>query len=110
MVFDTVLAVNQAVGEGLKVLVEGANAAMLDIDFGGSTSFIDASSWILTTGLSLCPLPWGHNFRYLSICDIVNLHSWRSVHGTGYPSEEHWFCPWSVQSLHYQSWRRGFAN
>lgn len=38
MVFDTVLAVNQAIGEGRKVLVEGANAAMLDIDFGGSTS------------------------------------------------------------------------
>lgn len=38
MVRDTVHYVNTAVQEGKRVVVEGANAAMLDIDFGkGST-------------------------------------------------------------------------
>lgn len=35
MVCDTVLYVNTAVKEKKTVVVEGANAAMLDIDFGG---------------------------------------------------------------------------
>ena len=34
MVTDTVLLVNQAIKDGKNVVVEGANAAMLDIDFG----------------------------------------------------------------------------
>ena len=34
MVYDTVLYVNKAVRDKKKVVVEGANAAMLDIDFG----------------------------------------------------------------------------
>ena len=34
MVCDTVLYVNKAIAEGKKVVVEGANASMLDIDFG----------------------------------------------------------------------------
>jgi len=34
LVCDTVLYVNSAVKENKKVVVEGANAAMLDIDFG----------------------------------------------------------------------------
>ena len=34
MVKDTVLFVNNAISSEKKVLVEGANAAMLDIDFG----------------------------------------------------------------------------
>ena len=31
---DTVLLVNEAITSGKNVLVEGANAAMLDLDFG----------------------------------------------------------------------------
>lgn len=34
MVRDTVSYLHKAIGDGKKVLVEGANAAMLDIDFG----------------------------------------------------------------------------
>ena len=34
MVCDTVLFVNKAIKEQKRVIVEGANAAMLDIDFG----------------------------------------------------------------------------
>ena len=35
MVVDTVQFLNKAIADGKKVVVEGANAAMLDIDFGG---------------------------------------------------------------------------
>lgn len=34
MIRDTVYYVNQAINDGKRVLVEGANAVMLDIDFG----------------------------------------------------------------------------
>lgn len=34
MVKDTTTLVNQAIKSGKRVLVEGANATMLDIDFG----------------------------------------------------------------------------
>ncbi len=34
MVTDTVLFMNKAIKENKKIVVEGANAAMLDIDFG----------------------------------------------------------------------------
>ena len=34
MVCDTVLLVNDAINDGKTVIVEGANAAMIDIDFG----------------------------------------------------------------------------
>lgn len=41
MVRDTVSYLHKAIGEGKKVLVEGANAAMLDIDFGkGMINFV----------------------------------------------------------------------
>ncbi|KAL5463636.1 hypothetical protein EMCRGX_G032551 [Ephydatia muelleri] len=57
MVFDTVLAVNQAIGEGRKVLVEGANAAMLDIDF-GTYPYVTSSTCTaggVCTGLGIPP-------------------------------------------------------
>src|SRR5699024_6317088 len=36
-IIDTVPFLNKAIREGKKILVEGANATMLDIDFGAST-------------------------------------------------------------------------
>lgn len=36
MVKETVSYLNKAIKQGKKILVEGANAAMLDIDFGNS--------------------------------------------------------------------------
>lgn len=36
LVYDTVSFLDKKINEGKKVLVEGANAAMLDIDFGKS--------------------------------------------------------------------------
>lgn len=35
LVVDTVQFLNKAIAERKKIVVEGANAAMLDIDFGG---------------------------------------------------------------------------
>lgn len=35
LVVDTVQFLNKAMAEGKKIVVEGANASMLDIDFGG---------------------------------------------------------------------------
>ena len=39
MVCDTITYVNKAIKEKKKVIVEGANAAMLDIDFGEKPHF-----------------------------------------------------------------------
>lgn len=44
MVCDTVLYVNEAVRAKKKVVVEGANAAMLDIDFGKMSIFTNRLS------------------------------------------------------------------
>lgn len=40
MVCDTITYVNKAIKEKKKVIVEGANAAMLDIDFGKKDTFV----------------------------------------------------------------------
>ena len=77
MVRDTVLFVNRAISDKKRVLVEGANAAMLDIDFGmllatkihypGSTvSFVSIGTYpyvtssnctvgVVSTGLGIPP-------------------------------------------------------
>lgn len=44
MVRDTVSLVHASLKDGKSVLVEGANAAMLDIDFGSLTQFC-SESW-----------------------------------------------------------------
>lgn len=41
LVFETVSFLDRALKEGRKVLVEGANAAMLDIDFGNTSVLFD---------------------------------------------------------------------
>ena len=43
MIVDSVYEINQALKEGKKVLVEGANAPMLDIDF-GTYPFVTSSN------------------------------------------------------------------
>ena len=39
MVEDTIVHVNKALTSGSRMLIEGANAAMLDIDFGEGNEF-----------------------------------------------------------------------
>ncbi|KAF9405999.1 hypothetical protein HW555_013476 [Spodoptera exigua] len=61
MVRDTVSYLHKAIGEGKKVLVEGANAAMLDIDF-GTYPYVTSSNCSIggvCTGLGLSPLVIG---------------------------------------------------
>ena len=55
MVCDTITYVNKAIKEKKKVIVEGANAAMLDIDFGKKDTFV---SFLRTVGYSGIPLLW----------------------------------------------------
>lgn len=57
MVVDSVLMVNQAYGAGKRILGEGANACMLDIDY-GTYPFVTSSSTTVggvCTGLGLSP-------------------------------------------------------
>jgi len=57
MITDTVLLVNKAYNAGERILVEGANAAMLDIDY-GSYPFVTSSTTTaggVCTGLGLSP-------------------------------------------------------
>jgi adenylosuccinate synthase len=62
MTIDTIAYLNQAIIEGSKeILVEGANATMLDIDFG---IFINTS---LIYNLEI------HLFRYISLCNFIEL-------------------------------------
>ena len=41
LVVDSIALVNEALAAGKRVLVEGANAVMLDIDFGEMFGFLD---------------------------------------------------------------------
>lgn len=47
LVYDTVSFLDKAIREGKKILVEGANAAMLDIDFGKSFSSLELNFILL---------------------------------------------------------------
>lgn len=73
MVRDTVFFLHQAIQEQKKVIVEGANATMLDIDFGIITFF--SHSTVLANFLSFP--------RDIPICDLLQLYSGRGLHGTG---------------------------
>lgn len=54
LVVETVGYLHSALKEGKRILVEGANAAMLDIDFGNNeTSKISVSSWLINEILIL---------------------------------------------------------
>lgn len=57
LVTDTVLLVNKAITDGKKVVIEGANAAMLDIDF-GTYPYVTSSNCtigVVCTGLGIPP-------------------------------------------------------
>ena len=57
MIIDSVQVVNQAYNDGKRIITEGANAAMLDLDF-GTYPFVTSSSTTvggICTGLGLSP-------------------------------------------------------
>lgn len=72
LVTETVYFLDKSLKEGKKVLVEGANAAMLDIDFG---TLIKPSK-NLQTNLIIC-------FRYLSLCNFIKLQCGRCLYRFG---------------------------
>lgn len=62
MVEDTIVSVNKAIHSGAKILIEGANAAMLDIDF-GTYPFVTSSNCGAggaCTGLGVPPTKINH--------------------------------------------------
>lgn len=70
LVVETVGYLHSALKEGKRILVEGANAAMLDIDFGNYT--ILKIMYLMGCKLIkyLFYIMW---YRYISICNIIKL-------------------------------------
>lgn len=84
MVRDTVSYLHKAIGEGKKVLVEGANAAMLDIDF-GTYPYVTSSNCSIggvCTGLGLSPRVIG------DVLGVVKAYTTRVGDGP-FPTELH---------------------
>ena len=83
MIVDSVYEINQALKEGKKVLVEGANAPMLDVDF-GTYPFVTSSSASIggiCTGLGVSPHKIG------TVCGIVKAYTTRVGEGP-FPTEQ----------------------
>lgn len=82
LVYDTVSFLDKKINEGKKVLVEGANAAMLDIDF-GTYPYVTSSNCTVggvSTGLGISPLRIG------SIVGVVKAYTTRVGDGP-FPTE-----------------------
>ncbi|XP_066154753.1 adenylosuccinate synthetase [Euwallacea fornicatus] len=82
LVYDTVSFLDKAIREGKTVLVEGANAAMLDIDF-GTYPYVTSSNCTVggvCTGLGISPLRIG------SIIGVVKAYTTRVGDGP-FPTE-----------------------
>lgn len=88
MVRDAVYYMYESLhGPPKKILVEGANAALLDIDFGRALlkAFTAFFGMVLLHFIKSCLF-----FRYISFCDIIKLHCGRGVHGSRHPSTQYW--------------------
>lgn len=83
MICDSVVEINAALKEGKKVLVEGANAPMLDIDFGTYPYVTSSSASIggICTGLGVNPHKIG------TIYGIVKAYTTRVGEGP-FPTEQ----------------------
>jgi adenylosuccinate synthase len=82
LVIDTVPFVNAAIADGKRVLVEGANAAMLDIDFGTYPYVTSSNTTIggVCTGLGVAPSRLGN------VIGVVKAYTTR-VGGGPFPTE-----------------------
>ena len=88
MTIDTIAYLNQTIVDGSKrILVEGANATMLDIDFGEIHLNEDRHR---TLRLS----------RHLSVCDLVELQCRWRLYGSRSCTEIHWRHLWCCESVH----------
>ena len=83
MIVDSVYEINQALKEGKKVLVEGANAPMLDVDFGTYPFVTPSSASIggICTGLGVSPHKIG------TVYGIVKAYTTRVGEGP-FPTEQ----------------------
>lgn len=83
MIIDSVYEINKALDEGKKVLVEGANAPMLDIDLGTYPYVTSSSASIggIVTGLGVSP------HRVGTIFGIVKAYTTRVGEGP-FPTEQ----------------------
>ena len=81
-VVETISYLNGAVKAGKTVLVEGANAAMLDIDF-GNWKHINSC---LTGNMIIL----NYYFRNLSLCYFLKLQRWRRLHGARIAPVTNW--------------------
>ncbi|ERL92349.1 hypothetical protein D910_09664 [Dendroctonus ponderosae] len=82
LVYDTVSFLDKAIREGKKILVEGANAAMLDIDF-GTYPYVTSSNCTVggvCTGLGISPI------RISTIVGVVKAYTTRVGDGP-FPTE-----------------------
>ncbi|KAJ3511594.1 hypothetical protein NLJ89_g4004 [Agrocybe chaxingu] len=82
-VIDSVAYIHQAISSGKKVLVEGANALMLDLDF-GTYPYVTSSSTAIggvCTGLGIPPKMIGHTIG------VVKAYTTR-VGGGPFPTEQ----------------------
>jgi len=82
LVIDTVVYMNKAIADGKNVLIEGANAAMLDIDF-GTYPFVTSSNTTVggvCTGLGIAPSKIG------TVIGVVKTYTTR-VGGGPFPTE-----------------------
>lgn len=109
MVRDGVYFMYEALhGTPKKILVEGANAALLDIDFGRSPAWLISmkppflpAGTRLATALCQARAQGQHGLqggqaapdwlscRDLPLCDVLQLHGGRRVHGPGHSPTEH---------------------
>ena len=83
MIIDSFYEINNALAEGKKVLVEGANAPMLDIDFGTYPYVTSSSASIggIVTGLGVSPHKIG------TVYGIVKAYTTRVGEGP-FPTEQ----------------------
>lgn len=83
MIIDSVVYINEALEQGKKILVEGANAPMLDIDFGTYPYVTSSSASIggIITGLGVSPHKVG------TIYGIVKAYTTRVGEGP-FPTEQ----------------------
>jgi adenylosuccinate synthase len=82
-VVDSVTYMHQAISSGKRVLVEGANALMLDLDF-GTYPYVTSSSTAIggvCTGLGIPPKLIGHTIG------VVKAYTTR-VGGGPFPTEQ----------------------
>jgi len=82
LVYDTVSFLDKAIREGKKILVEGANAAMLDIDF-GTYPYVTSSNCTVggvCTGLGISPM------RINKVIGVVKAYTTRVGDGP-FPTE-----------------------